>query len=249
MNIPRLNSKLIKSLHRVLFIPVAEMKAATGIADTTWYRIMDAPDQMAIKHLLQLANGLHIPVRRFFTEGRADVIGRRDDYITAPYQSCHYDGSVIHAYVNSSPAATWQRAADTIGISRSRLRNSLLAVTRTPVARFLAVCNTFEIDPFTVLIDPNPKLPRKNGRTPDMANDTCPPSIADCATILRQLADLQRQVADLSERYDTLLAAHNVLAHRVSANIEHLTGSHLSRAAEPESDYSLPTTKNCTRKG
>lgn len=149
----RLNTKLIRSLGSVLFMHTADMMVATSIASTTWYSIMQNPENITIQQLLSIANGLHIPVRRFFSADKPDVIGQRDDYVTEPYQPCQYDTTVLQAVINNK-SATWQQAAKAAGMSRDNLRKSMLAVRRTPVTRFLTVCGALNIDPFSILIDP-----------------------------------------------------------------------------------------------
>ena len=90
---PRLNVRLISSLGNVIIMSAAEMMAAASIATTTWYAIMQKPEGITVQQLLAIANGLHIPVRRFFSFGRTDYIGRRADYIMEPYQPCRYDAA------------------------------------------------------------------------------------------------------------------------------------------------------------
>ena len=223
MDITRLNTKLLTSLSSVLFMPPAEIMNTATIANSTWYHLMERPDGISIQQLLALANGLHIPVRRFFSSGRADIIGRRDDYITEPYTPCYYDEKVLGDLVATRTAATWKKAAEVTGMSRSRLRDSLLAVTRTPVVRFLAVCEAFSIDPFEILVDPNPEAGRKTHRTasPDIA---------------REMAELKSQVERLSGAVDELSRKYAVLLERYDRLERSVVGTPggVIMAAEPE---------------
>ena len=226
----RLNTKLIITLSRVLFLSPTEIMQATSIASSTWYRIMAAPAAITIQQLLSFANGLHIPVRRFFSEGRADIIGRKEDYIVEPYKECSYDSQALQEFVNSRPDATWKLAAEATGLTRSRLRDSLLAVTRTPVTRFLVVCDTFGIEPFMVLIDPNKGAKVKTkADTPGQQSSMH----AEIQELRKQVAELSGTIADLTQKYDSLFRAQNMLARRISVNIEHVQDSQFSIAAEP----------------
>lgn len=228
----RLNKKLICNLSSVLLIPAADVIKATGIANSTWYNMMQRPDGITIQQLLAIANGLHIPVRRLFSSGHAHVIGKRDDYIVEPYQLCRYDENTLHEFVNTRHDATWKAAAEMVGMSYSRLRNSLLAVTRTPVERFLTVCQVFDIDPFTILCDPNPELVKRQPRC--KKQDTAGMR-EEIASLRENIKALSAAVEDLTEKYLKLLADHQELDRRVninSVNIQNFTDSHLSIAAD-----------------
>ena len=62
----RLNTTLFSTLGRVLGMSNTELIKATGISNATWYRVMGHPDEITVQQLIAIANGLHIPVRRFF---------------------------------------------------------------------------------------------------------------------------------------------------------------------------------------
>ena len=152
----KLNIKLVGTLSSVLYIPAGEILASTGITTGTFYRIKNNPEILTIQQLLSIANGLHVPVRHFFYTGNTYVIGHRDDYITEPYLECSYDSERLQEFVSNTDSATWKHASEILGITRDNLRNSLLGARRTPVMRFLQVCAIFGINPFTILVDPNP---------------------------------------------------------------------------------------------
>lgn len=229
----RLNQRLISTLNRVLMLSPTDIMGSAHIASSTWYRIMQAPSSISVQHLLGIANGLHIPVRRFFSTGNTDLIGRRDDYIVEPYSPCRYDNSTLQQIVNTRRDATWKRAAEATGLTRDHLRNSLLAVTRTPVTRFLTVCDAFDVDPFTILIDPNPEPKRKktvSRQGPDLS--------AEIADLSHRISELSETVADLTAKYNDLLHAHEALARSIQVNIQNFTDSHLNiHAAEADPSY------------
>ena len=222
----RLNSKLISTLSTVCFISPADIMRASNIARSTWYNIMGDPSTITVQQLLAIANGMHIPVRRFFSSDKADVIGKRDDYITEPYYPCHYDSDSLQEVVSNRADATWRQAAAVAGMSPSHLRNSLLAVTRTPVTRFLTACNAFGIDPFTVLVDPNPEKKRNAKGTP-----------SDISLLRKDIKTLSDTVTDLTAKYEKLLAAHQLLLERIDNRSSHgSTGMAAEPAEEPVPD-------------
>ncbi len=226
MNYPKLNTKLITTLGSIIFMPSRDIIAATDIATSTWYTLMQKPADISIQQLLAIANGLHIPVRRMFSFGHTDICGRRDDYISDPYLPCSYDAGTLQNIVSTRTDATWKLASQKTGMTPSRLRNSLLGATRTPVMRFLTVCETFEIDPFSILIDPNPD-PKKNKRTtesPNIATNNADLR-ADIDNLNKKMENLNDIIANLNTKYEALLAKHELLEKRVrinSVNIEQI---------------------------
>ena len=220
----RLNTKLITNLSNVLFVSSAEIKATINIPNSTWYHLMENTDGISIQQLLQLANGLHIPVRRFFSTAKVDMIGRREDYVEENYTPCYYDEAALQEVVNTRTTATWQKAADIVGMSRGRLRDSLMAVTRTPVTRFLLVCEVFEIDPFTILIDTNPiKKTGKAGGTP-----------SETAALKQKVEKLSLTVDNLTTKYETLLKRFNKLENDFNVFADFGGSTNMAAESGPE---------------
>lgn len=237
MNGLRLNTKLLSSLHNVLLMQAADLRNAVGIARSTWYDILSKHDTITVQHLLSIANGLHIPVRRFFSTGSADIIGTRDDYIAEPYKECYYLGEVLRDAINDRQDATWRRAGEVAGMTYQHVQKSLSSETRTPVVRFLAVCEAFDIDPFTILVDPNPEPVPERKRKP-RRND---PVLLSEITALREgigrlgatVEDVTRKYDDLLSKYDQLLTAHRALLDRFN---QHVREGFVSMAADPQSE-------------
>lgn len=230
----RLNTKLIGSLHSVLLMQAAEVREAAGIARSTWYDIMRKPDGLTVQQLLGIANGLHIPVRRFFSTGRADVIGRRDDYVTDPYAACRYEGDRLRETINDRRDATWKRAGEIAGMSYQHIQRSLASETRTPVVRFLAVCEAFGIDPFQYLVDPNPEPVKeqrhRGGRHDDATAAEVERLREDVGRLGGTVADVTEKYSDLLEKYDTLLDEHRRLLRRFDELVLDVSG----RSADDE---------------
>lgn len=216
------NVSLIATLSSVLAMPPSELISLTGIATTTWYRLMKQPDAITIQQLLAIANGLHIPVRRFFyVQGEPCVVGYRNEYEYLPYTPCYYDADALQQYVDVTDSATWLQASRELGVTRDNLRRSLLGASRTPVQRFLQMCHVFGIDPFTVLIDTNPEV------KPDGSRATYKQQAHSHATMSIEIGELRKKldhlsdtVARLTEDYKHLQAQHEALLREFRAYTE-----------------------------
>ena len=190
MSYLQFNTTLLQSLGRLLRMTNAEIMKATGISNATWYRILARPDEITVQQLMAIANGLHIPARRFFTIDGTNTIGGQDDYIENPYRPCSYDAMALQQLINTRNGTTWQDVANLLGMTRVNLRNSLLSITRLPVARLLKVCEAFGIDPFVAIIDPNPQ----RGVQREQLDTT--QSNFDIALIKQELASIMRELVD-----------------------------------------------------
>lgn len=218
MNVIQLNTKLIKSLDKVLFMKAAEIMKAANIPSTTWYAIRKKPEKITLQQLLSIANGLHIPVRRFFLiDGKDVTVKRCEDYIEDDYMPCSYDADALREIVENRRDATWQKAADATGITHDNLKNSLLAIRRTPVTRFLVACQALKIDPFSILLDPNPE-PKPKGRRPSSAaGDTA--LHAEVKLLRKDVESLSQTVEDLKGKFENLIRDYEQLARRLQVNI------------------------------
>lgn len=226
MNEVRLNTRIIASLKKEKLLPTGEMIKSTVKNKSTWYRVMDHPDEITVQQLIALSNGLHIPVRRFFlTGGKEDAVRScRDCVVGDGYLPCSYDAAALQSIVESRPDATWQKAADATGMSRDNLKNSLLAVRRTPVSRFLEACQALSIDPFTILLDPNPEPKKGRRASSGGANEALR---AEVRQMHSDIDALNQTVADLQQKYEALLKDYEQLAQRLQVNIDTISGSYI----------------------
>lgn len=237
-----LNHLLLSTLPRVLRMTHAEIADTCSLAIATWYRITREPQKITVQQLLALANGLHVPIRKFFTIGKTNVIGVREDYVvTDGYQKCYYDSDAITKVIGNGAATSWKDAARAVGMHWTNVTASLMAVHRTPVTRLLSLCEAFHWEPFDFLIDPN-EVTANRSRKKRMGPGAkeVPTVEALRAEILELKADVARTLSiiqQLQEKYDTLLEAHNTLARRVSVTIHSVKDSNLSIAAEGEGSY------------
>lgn len=228
----RLNTSLLKSLNSVLSISAAELRDVVGIAKSTWYDIMKNTDNITIQYLLAISNRLHIPVRFFFTTDNTCIIGKKDDYIIEPYVDCSYDSIKLQDIVNHRHDTTWKQAAEITGMTYQHIQKSLLAKTRLPVVRLLDVCEAFDIDPFTILIDPNPETTQTSIK-PNKRN-----AANDIEQLRQQIAQLSSDIADLTKKYDDLRLFYEDMSHHLSFDIHHVNQSTISLVAEsPATKY------------
>lgn len=212
----RLNTTLFSTLGRVLGMSNTELMKATGISNATWYRVMGHPDEITVQQLISIANGLHIPVRRFFLYDDTDMVGGKDDYIENPYRSCFYNTKNLMQFIDTRGVATWEEVANELGMSRSNLRKSLLSVTRLPLTRFLAACEIFGIDPFCAIIDPNPLRVNPMELKQTMMSESQYESIlANFAITQREMAvfraevlNVRRDIVRLEKKIDMIIDAH-----------------------------------------
>ena len=224
-----LNANLISTLPRVLRMTHAETTKTVDIASTTWYRIAGEPKVITVQQLLQLANGLRIPVRKFFWSGRTALVGLREDYIVFNgYKPCCYRIDAVRKCLGPGTATSWQKASKAIGMHWTSTSASMLLERPLPVERLLAICNAFDFNLFEFLFDPNPETAahrqmRQNaGLTPEEISD-----------LRRQVADLQNTVSDLSDKYTQLLTEYRKLTTTSGHyEIHHFTDSNIAFAAE-----------------
>lgn len=217
-----LNTNLITSLSSALFMPSFKIREAVDIPRSTWYDMMKTPDAITIQHLLAISNGLHIPVRRFFYTGDNNEIGRRNDYIIDNYYPCHYDADALKSVVNNRPDVTWMKAAKATGMSYQHLQKSLLAETRLPVIRLLTVCDAFELDPFEIIIDPNPPHVDQSEKEKTIATSgDCEAILANIAAVQREMANFKalleetkRDIAELGKKLDVVLGDMKIIKLR-----------------------------------
>ena len=217
-----LNIELIRRLSAILFLPTSELVAATSIPTATWYKIINNSNAVTIKQVLSIANGLCIPARRLFSSSNITYIGHASEYVVHPYKECYYNPTAFQDIIKNRPDCSWKQAAKVVGMSCQRLQDSLLAITRTPINRFLIVCNVFNIDPFEILIDPNPTEKPK-------ANQQVVPQITqkddvhkDIATLQQQMTLLKESISDLTLKYEKLLDDHKKLTRHIYMSIEHI---------------------------
>lgn len=252
----QLNTTLITSLGHVLDKTNAELMEATGISNATWYRIMGHPDEITVQQLISIANGLCIPVFRLFSIDGLNVIGNKEDYIENPYKPCYYDAEALQALINTRSAAIWQDVANSLGITRTNLRNSLLSYTRLPVARFLAACDAFDIVPFLVIVDQNPQYIVRGGEKvattalgyTNIEFDTTRTDLdsirIELAEVKGELERARRDIAELGEKIDLVLGANKGRSSHKKAKQTAVLAKQVAKEAQSRADKQLKVTNN-----
>jgi len=200
----KLNIHLLSTLPRVLRMTHNEVADASGISIACWYRIIKAPDRITVQQLLGLANGLYVPVTRFFSFGRTDVVGVREDYVMhTNYRRCYYDSDAVQRRIGEGTATSWRKAAEAVGMHWTNVSSSLLAESRTPVTRLLVLCEAFDFNLFEFIVDPNrDQKPARHGA--DGAD----------SELRKEISDLRRQVSELQSTIDGLVRKHEDLLER-----------------------------------
>lgn len=206
----RLNTLLLSALPSVLCMTHNEVSSAAGISIACWYKIVKEPERISVQQLLGLANGLSVPVRRFFSPDGADIVGTREDYILrSGYLTCYYDTDAVRRRTDRESAKAWHDAAGSVGIRWNGMAASLLTVSRTPVVKLLTFCKVLGLDVFEFIVDPN--------RTDTAGED---------AGLHRELGELRNDIRELSEsvrslkeKFDTLLLAQRELERRMDAGL------------------------------
>lgn len=226
----KLNEKLISQLDLVMGRSFAKLEKEVDIKRSTLYRLKDNPANIDMRQLMAIANGLHIPVRHFFYTGGIYTVDKREDYVTEPYLPCRYEYETLRCIIGNRRDITWVKGYEYTGVTEDNLKNSIMK-DDAPVNRLLDFCKGFGIDPFTVIIDPNPKEKRKRKRTDGDA------LLAEMAALHKQVTDLAGKYQALTAKYDdmlrqyaSLLSDHQQLIRRFD---EHIGESHLGIAAEP----------------
>ena len=197
----KLNETLINSLDSVLDKNWAKLCKYIDISRSTLYRLKDNPAGIGMKQLLSICNGLKIPVSRFFYTGTTRTIGKLEDYVVDSYLPCLYDYGVLREIISDRHDITWVKAYEIIGITTDNLKKSLLSED-APVNRVLDFCDAFDIDPFTVIIDPNPKRVSKRD-TPS------PTMLAEVSNMQDEIRKLTTATAELTKKYEGLVVKYN----------------------------------------
>ena len=152
----KLNENLFKGLAHVLRMSYKEISSQSNISMTTLYRIIEVPSKMSVQQLIDLANGLRIPVSRFFSKDSKEAVGEREDYINFNhYRLCFYDKSAVQRIIESDTVSSYRDIASVVGLHPNRVKESLLAEHRLPVTRLLNFCDNLNIDFFSIVVDPN----------------------------------------------------------------------------------------------
>lgn len=210
----QLNENLFKNLASALRMTYKEISSQSNISMTTLYRIIETPSKISVQQLIDLANGLSVPVSRFFSKDSKETVGEREEYINLiHYKFCFYDKSAMQEVIDSSTVSSYREIASIVGLHPNRVKESLLAEHRLPVKRLLNFCDGLKLDFFNFVIDPNsigvnPKEQKKDiGAVTEYAT-----IMYDIAAMMREQAifrdEVRRDIASLNKKIDMLINAN-----------------------------------------
>ena len=227
----QLNENLIKSLPQVLNMSHADVATVVGIANTTWYRLLKEPQKFTVEQLLKLANGLHIPVNKFFCRPSTDM-GKREDYvINYNYKSCYYDIEAVRKLMKEKTTISWNDAAEATGVNVLRIKESLLAVHRLPVVRLIIFCDFFGLDLFDYIVDPNSSTTPRSQTVATASQSLVPNDIEGKPGILiamhLELYELRKHLFDTKQEISILRrqqTPNNMIRNEIKAPVTFFSG-------------------------
>lgn len=212
----QLNENLFKALSQALRMTYKEISTQSGISITTLYRIIAMPIKISVQQLIDLANGLSIPVSRFISEDDSkEPIGQREDYIKSDdYKFCFYDKRAMQKVIDSDTISSYRDIASIVGLHPNRVKESLLAEHRLPVTRLLDFCNATKMDFFYFLVDPNNKSDNSKEKKRAIAADSDYTTILhDIQSMLREQAvfrdEIRRDIARLEKKIDLFIDTYS----------------------------------------
>lgn len=242
----QLNENLLKELPRVLSMTHGAISAQSNIAIATWYRIVQTPSKISVQQLLDLANVLHIPVSHFISNYDENVINQREDYIIySGYQNCYYDRDAIQKVISSGMISSYRDAAPFVGLHPNRVKESLLAIHRLPVARLLKFCTTFTLNVFDFIVDPNsPNANIKEQKEITAQSSEYAAILHDIATLLREQAifreEVRRDIAELGKKMDLMLGVNKGRSSYSKAEQTAVLAKQAAKEAQSRADKQIP---------
>ena len=210
----QLNVDLFKDLAGALRMTYKEISSQSNISMTTLYRIIETPSKISVQQLIDLANGLRVPVSRFFSKDSKEAVGEREDYINFNhYKLCFYDKSAMQKVIDSNTVSSYREIASVVGLHPNRVKESLLAEHRLPVTRLLTFCDSLKIDFFNFVVDPNAISANARKQRNDLGNASEYAAILhDIESMLREQAifrdEIRRDIARLDKKIDLFINAN-----------------------------------------
>lgn len=223
----KLNENLFKDLAGALRMTYKEISSQSNISMTTLYRIIETPSKISVQQLIDLANGLRVPISRFFSKDSKEAVGEREDYINFNrYKLCFYDKSAMQKVIESSTVSSYREIASVVGLHPNRVKESLLAEHRLPVMRLLTFCDGLKLDFFNFVVDPNTISANARKQRNDLGNASEYAAILhDIESMLREQAifreEIRRDIARLDKKIDMFINA-NYEESKVPDEVKHI---------------------------
>ena len=228
----KLNENLFKNLTSALRMTYKEISSQSNISMTTLYRIIETPSKISVQQLIDLANGLRVPVSRFFTKDNKEPIGQREDYIKFnDYKLCYFDKGAIQRVIDSGSVSSYREIASVLGLHPNRVKESLFAEHRLPVTRLITFCTTFNLYFYDFVIDPNtPIVSSERDKTIALhylnskANNISP---EDFFAMRLEMVKLRQELFDTKQELDTLRQnqnSTNMIRNEIKAPVTFFSG-------------------------
>lgn len=240
------NILLFSRISKVLDISEAEIARRCGMTQQALNRYTSADITLSVQKLLMICNALRMPAYYFVSEGDRHIVPNRET-ATIPVGRWHpitWDKQAVElTFGDREGQIYWKDVAEAMGVSSQKPHDRFLLRKRFPINDFLQTCNKLNLSPFQFLVDPNrdTTAKRKRGNTvpggsASVETATPPPCTANIAALCRKIDTLSEAVADLTQKYQSLLRAHEALARRVQVNIQNVHNSHIGINDKP-ADY------------
>ena len=239
------NMLLFSRISKVLDISEAEIARRCGMTQQVLNRYTSTDIMLSVQNLLKICNALRMPAYYFVSEDNHHVVPNRET-ATIPldqWRPVTWDVQAVElTFGDREGQIFWKDVAEAMGVTSQKPHDRFLLRKRFPVNDFLQTCNKLNLSPFRFLIDLNrdTTAKRKRGSAAPGGSagkaTTPPPCPADIAALCRKIDTLSKTVADLTQKYQSLLRAHEALARRVQVNIQNVNYSHIGINDNP-ADY------------
>lgn len=243
------NMLLFSRISKVLDISEAEIARRCGMTQQALNRYTSADIMLSVQKLLIICNALRMPTYYFVSEDNHHIVPNRETATIQPdhWRPITWDRQAVElTFGDREGQIYWKDVAEAMGVTSQKPHDRFLLRKRFPINDFLQTCNKLNLSPFQFLIDLNLDTPakRKSGSTVTGGSAAGkavlpPPYPADIAALCRKIDTLSATVADLTQKYQSLLRAHEALAHRVQVNIQNVHNSHIG-INDNLADYDRP---------
>lgn len=230
------NMLLFSRISKVLDVSEAEIARRSGMTQQALNRYTSADIVLSVQKLLKICNAMRMPAYYFVSEDNHHIVPSRET-ATIPLDHWHpitWDMQAVElTFGDREGQIFWKDVAEAMGVSSQKPHDRFLLRKRFPIDDFLQTCNNLNLSPFLFLVDPNRDTQDKRKRDSSLPvgsaarKTTLPHPAADIAALCRKIDTLSATVANLTQKYQSLLHAHEALARRVQVNIQNVHNSHI----------------------
>lgn len=254
------NLELFQRLSDVLDISFAEIARRAGMQQPVLNRYTQQEFTIPLETLIKICNALRMPIYYFVAENGVSVMPEREN-ATIPrddWHSIRWDGQAAESVFYKNHIS-WTDVSKAMGIKSQNARKRFLEGTRFPVNEFFDTCSKLQVSPYNFIIDRNRPEEKKHRNTNRKERQDVPQGFRermesapadDIATLRKEIEELRATIGTIQGQYNTLRQdfgvlrkEYNALAYRVNVNIDTINNSHLSIAAEPDTDFEKKSTR------